>query len=124
MRTQPKLSLRVREATPLEQFAAGLSGELLLPGHPEYDSARRVWNGVIDRYPAMIVRCMGAADVSKALRFARRQGLQVAVRGGGHGTAGYAMADGGLVIDLSCMKKIVVDPLALTALAEPGLTLG
>lgn len=124
MLTQPKLNLRVRQATPLEQFAADLSGELVLPGHAEYDSARRLWNGVIDRHPAMIVRCAGATDVSKALRFARRQGLQVAVRGGGHGTAGYAMADGSLVIDLSHMKKITVNPLALTALAEPGLTLG
>ena len=124
MITHSKLTLRVRAATPLEAFAAELRGELLLPGHPEYDGARKLWNGMFDRYPAMIVRCADAADVSKALLFARRAGLQVAVRGGGHNSAGYAMVDGGLVIDLSHMKKITVDPLMLTALAEPGLTLG
>jgi len=124
MITQSTLSLRVRAATPLEKFTADLSGALLLPGHPEYDGARKLWNGLIDRYPAMIVRCAHATDVSRALRFARAQGLQVAVRGGGHNAAGYAMVDGGLVIDLSHMKKITVDPLMLTALAEPGLTLG
>jgi FAD/FMN-containing dehydrogenase len=124
MITQSKLRLRVRAATPLEAFAADLTGELLLPSHPDYNGARKLWNGFFDRYPAMIVRCADAADVSKALRFARGQGLQVAVRGGGHNSAGYAMVDGGLVIDLSHMKKISVDPLRLTALAEPGLTLG
>src|SRR5215211_2455046 len=124
MITQPKLSLRVRAATPLEAFAADLSGELLLPGHPEYDSARKIWNGMFDRRPAMIVRCADAADVSRALKFARGQGLQIAVRGGGHNSAGHAMVDDGLVIDLSHMKKITVNPLTLTALAEPGLTLG
>jgi FAD/FMN-containing dehydrogenase len=124
MIAQSQLSLHQRAATPLQVFASGLSGDLLLPGHPEYDDARRLWNGLIDRYPAMIVRCAEVADVSKALRFARGQGLQVAVRGGGHNAAGYAMVDAGLVIDLSHMKKITVDPLMLTALAEPGLTLG
>ena len=78
----------MRAATPLETFAADLSGALLLPGHPEYDGARKLWNGLIDRYPAMIARCADAADVSRALRFARAQGLQVAVRGGGHNAAG------------------------------------
>jgi FAD/FMN-containing dehydrogenase len=123
MIAQSKLSLRVREATALEAFAAGLGGELLLRGRPEYDEARKLWNGLIDRYPAMIVRAAGAMDVAKAIRFARGQGLQVAVRGG-RNSAGYAMVDNGMVIDLSRMKKITIDRLGLTALAEPGLTLG
>jgi FAD/FMN-containing dehydrogenase len=124
MLTQSKLTLRVRAATPLEAFAADLSGELLLPDHLEYNSARKIWNGMFDRHPALIVRCATPADVSRALKFARGQGLQVAVRGGGHNSAGYAMVDNGLVIDLSRMKRITVNPLTLTAVAEPGLTLG
>ncbi len=109
MITQSKRSLHLRAATPLEGFAADLSGELLLPGHPEYNDARKIWNGMFDRYPAMIVRCGDATDVSRALRFARGQGLQVAVRGGGHNSAGYAMVDGGLVL-----AGMVVHPIERT----------
>jgi FAD/FMN-containing dehydrogenase len=124
MLTQPKLNLRLRERTPLETFADGLGGELILPDHAEYDSARRIWNGLIDKRPAMIVRCADAADVAAAVLFAREQGLQIAVRGGGHHSAGLALSDGGMVIDLSRMKHVTVDPHRLTALAEPGITLG
>jgi FAD/FMN-containing dehydrogenase len=124
MITQPKLKLRVRNLTRLDSFQSSLSGELILPGHPEYDSARRIWNGVFDKYPAMIIRCANAADVASAVSFARTAGLTVAVRGGGHNSAGYAVCDGGMVIDLSGMKGITVDPRKLTARVEPGLTLG
>ncbi|HJZ47316.1 MAG TPA: FAD-dependent oxidoreductase, partial [Roseiflexaceae bacterium] len=124
MITKPKLDLRLRKASALDVLTTDLGGEMIVPGHPEYDSARKLWNGSIDRYPALIVRCVDAAGVAKALNFARRAGLQVAVRGGGHNSAGYAMVDGGMVIDLSRMKKITVDPLNLTALMQPGLTLG
>src|SRR5262245_52210042 len=124
MTTQSKLSLRVREAPRLVVSASRIGGEILLPGDPAYDRARKLWNGMIDRYPAMIVRCATAADVSSALDFARRAGLQVAVRAGGHNAAGYAMVDGGMVIDLSRMKRITIDPLHLTARMEPGATLG
>jgi FAD/FMN-containing dehydrogenase len=124
MITQPKLNLRVRQVTPLEAFAAGLRGQLILPSHPDYEHARRIWNGLVDKRPALIVRCADTADVASAVKFARRHGLQVAVRGGGHNVAGLALCDGGMVIDLSHMKGIKVDTLKLTALAEPGLTLG
>lgn len=101
-----------------------LRGELLRPGDEGYDVARKVWNGAIDRYPALIVRCRGAADVVTAVRFGREQDLLVAIRGGGHGVAGPAVCDGGLVVDCSAMKGIHVDPAARTARAEPGVLWG
>ncbi len=108
----------------VEAFAAGLRGEMLWPGVAGYDGARRVWNGMIDRRPALIARCAGAADVAAAVRFARAHGLLVAVRGGGHHVAGSAVCDGGLVIDLSGMKGIRVDPAAGAVRAEAGVTWG
>ncbi len=108
----------------VEEFAAGLRGGVLRPGVGGYDEARRVWNGMIDRSPALIARCAGATDVAAAVRFARDRGLLVAVRGGGHHVAGSAVCDGGLVIDLSGMKGIRVDPAARTIRAEAGVTWG
>jgi FAD/FMN-containing dehydrogenase len=99
-------------------------GELISPGHPAYDEARKVWNGMIDRRPALIARCTGVADVRSAVRFAREHDLLVAVRGGGHNVAGTAVCDGGMVIDLSAMKGMHVDPSRRTALAQPGLLWG
>jgi len=96
-------------------------GWVLTPGDPGYEEARRVWNGAIDRRPAFIAGCRGPGDVAAALRFARERDLPVAVRGGGHGVAGTAVCDDGLVIDLSPMKAISVDPAARTARAEAGL---
>src|SRR5262245_55906793 len=107
----------------LRDFAAGLRGALIRPGDDSYDAARRVFNGMIDRHPALIVRCASADDVVRAITFARSQKLPVSVRGGGHSTPGFAVCDGGLVIDLSQMKGISVDPHTATAHAEPGLTL-
>jgi FAD/FMN-containing dehydrogenase len=97
---------------------------LIDPGHREYDQARKVWNGAIDRRPALIARCADASDVSTALRLARERDLEVAVRGGGHGVAGLAVNDGGLVIDLSPMKGIAVDPERRTARAGAGVLWG
>ena len=96
-------------------------GELIGSGDPGYDAARRVWNGNIDRHPALVACCRGVADVRHAVRFAREQGLLVSVRGGGHSAPGYGTNDGGLVIDLSAMKGIRVDPEARTARAEGGV---
>jgi FAD/FMN-containing dehydrogenase len=110
----------VDEAT-IQEFSAGLRGTLLRPGDDGYDAARRVWNGMIDRKPALIARCAGAADVISAVNFARTHDMLVSVRGGGHGVAGYAVCDAGLMIDLSPMKCIRVDPIARTARAEPGV---
>jgi FAD/FMN-containing dehydrogenase len=108
----------------VQELETDFRGALLRPGDKEYDAARRVWNGMIDRRPALIARCTGVADVLGALRAARAQDLRIAVRGGGHNVAGNAVCDGGIVIDLSPMKGIRVDPAARTVRAQPGLTWG
>ena len=96
-------------------------GALLRPGEEGYEEGRRVWNGAIDRRPALIARCAGADDVVEAVRFARERELLVSVRGGGHSIAGHAVCDDGLMIDLSLMKSVRVDPQAHTARAAGGL---
>jgi FAD/FMN-containing dehydrogenase len=108
----------------VQQFKAGFRGALLRPGDDGYDAARRVWNGMIDRRPALIARCAGVADVIAAVRFARESGLPATVRGGGHNVTGTAVCDGGLMIDVSLMKGLRVDPHARTARAQAGLTWG
>ena len=97
-------------------------GALLRPGEEGYEEARRVWNGAIDRRPALIARCAGADDVLQALRFARERELPIAVRGGGHSVVGHSVCDGGVMIDLSHMKAVSVDPAARVARAAAGLT--
>lgn len=101
-----------------------LRGPLLLPGDPDYDATRAVWNGMIDRRPAMIARCLGAADVMVAVKCARMHGLSVSVRGGGHNSAGYGVCDGGLMIDLSMMRAVRVDPAARRVQVQGGATWG
>jgi hypothetical protein len=108
----------------VERFASRLRGELLRPGEVEYEEARQLWNGVIDRRPALIARCAAVEDVIEAANFARENDLLVAVRGGGHNVAGTASADGGLVVDLSAMKDIEVDPERRTVRAGAGVTIG
>jgi FAD/FMN-containing dehydrogenase len=108
----------------LTELARQFHGELIRPADPAYDGARRVWNGAIDRRPALVARCTGVADVRAAVRFARERDLIVAVRGGGHNVAGSATCDGGIVIDLSPMKGLWVDPAARIARAQPGLLWG
>ena len=105
----------------VEEFKASLRGSLLHAGEDGYDQARKIWNGLFDRRPTLIARCAGAADVISAVNFARDNKLQVAVRGGGHSFPGHSTCDGGIVIDLSPMKAIRVDPTASTARAEPGV---
>jgi FAD/FMN-containing dehydrogenase len=112
------------EEAAVEEFAAGLRGPLLRPGDEGYDAARIVWNGMIDRRPALIARCAGAADVMAAVRFARTHGILVSVKGGGHNITGNAVCDGGLMIDLSSMKSVRVDLAKQTARAEGGLNWG
>lgn len=99
-------------------------GEVIDRAHPEYDEARRVWNGLIDRYPAVIARCAGTADVVEAVRVAREHRPVVSIRGGGHQVAGSAVCDDGLVIDLSGMKGVHVDPTGRTVRAQAGVTWG
>jgi FAD/FMN-containing dehydrogenase len=108
----------------LDGLAAQFEGELLRPGDAGYREGRALWNGLIDKRPALIARASGPSDVVGALAFARDQGLAVAVRGGGHGVAGNALAEGGVVIDLSGLKAIEVDPGARVARAGAGVTLG
>jgi FAD/FMN-containing dehydrogenase len=108
----------------LEGFAASLRGALIRPNDAAYDEARQVWNGLIDKRPALIARCAGTADVVECVRFASEHDLLVAVRGGGHNVAGNAVCDGGLVIDLTMMKGILVDPVKRTARAQPGAAWG
>lgn len=103
---------------------ARLQGELLRPGDGGYDAARMVFNAMIDRRPALIARCAVAADVVAGVQFAREQGIPLSVRGGGHNVAGTAVCEGGLMLDLSLMKGIQVDPGRRIARAEPGLILG
>src|SRR5438132_6383558 len=108
----------------INELKAALRSEVLLPTDNAYDSARKVYNAMIDKRPSLIVRCAYPADVVNAVKFARKHTLLVAVRGGGHSVAGKSVCDGGLLIDLSLMKEIHVDPENRRARAQPGLRLG
>jgi FAD/FMN-containing dehydrogenase len=121
--TKAGAETRLEQET-VEAFRAGLRGTLLCTDEPGYDEARKVFNVMIDRRPALIAQCAGSADVIAAVNFAREHGLLVAVRGGGHHVAGNAVCDGGLVIDLSRLKGLRIDPARRIARAEAGLTWG
>lgn len=108
----------------IEKLKPHFRGEILTPGSAGYDSARQIWNGMIDRRPALIARCSGPADVVAAVRFAGENGVYPAIRAGGHNVAGLAMVDEGLVIDVTPMKGISVDRRSLTATAQTGHTWG
>ncbi len=113
----------LREAV-VEKFRGSLRGRLLLAVDDGYDAARKIWNGMIDRRPALIARCAGVGDVVRCVDFARANDLVMAVRGGGHNIAGNAVCDGGLVIDLTGTKSVRVDPARRTARADAGVTWG
>src|SRR3954471_22014099 len=104
------------------EFAEAMRGEVLRPGDDGYEAARPIWNGAHDRHPALIARCAGVADVLRAVELARSENLLVAVRGGGHSIPGFSTCDDGLVIDLSGMQSVHVDPEARTARVEAGAT--
>jgi FAD/FMN-containing dehydrogenase len=108
-------------AAAVDDLRANLRGQALTPHDAGYDEARKVWNGSIDRYPGLVVRCAGVSDVRAAVRLAVEHGLPVAIRGGAHNVAGSGTCDGGLVLDLSPMRSVRVDPWARTASADPGL---
>jgi len=112
------------DETAIQAFGTGLSGALLCPDDDHYETARRVWNGMINRKPSLIVHCAGVADVINAVNFASTHHLLVSVRGGGHNVTGNSVCDGGIVIDLSGMKGIRVDPVKRMVWVEAGLTLG
>jgi FAD/FMN-containing dehydrogenase len=112
------------EGAALAALEAAVRGPILTADSPGYDEVRRVWNKMIDKRPAVIVRATGTADVVAAVNLARQHGLLLAVHGGGHNVAGNAVCDGGLMLDLSLMKGIYVDPENRTARAQGGVTWG
>lgn len=112
------------ERKAVDDFGARLRGTLLLSGDPGYDDARSIWNAMIDRRPALIARCLGVADVVACVNFAREQGLAMSIKGGGHNISGLAVCDGGLMVDLSPMRGVWVNPSTLTAHAQAGCLLG
>ncbi len=117
-------TIQVLEESAVAGLQAGLRGELIQPGDEGYETARKVYNAMIDKRPALIARCTDVADVIAAVNFAREQGLTLAIRGGGHNGGGLGVCDGGLVIDLSRMKGIRVDPERRTVRVEGGATWG
>jgi len=128
-KTMAAPSLKNRSGAPVaggivDAFAGLLAGKALGPSAPDYESARRIWNAGVVRHPGLIVRCAGTADVVQAVKFARANDLLVAVRGGGHNVAGRALCDDGLVIDLSEMRAVFVDPARRTVRVQGGATLG
>ncbi|MFW6204953.1 MAG: FAD-binding protein [Actinomycetota bacterium] len=118
----PKPSLTPRGSSTAS--IPGFAGRLIVPGDEDYDAARAVWNGAIDRKPRIIALCRDADDVAAALRYGREQGMTITVRGGGHGVAGAAVCDDGLVVDLSGMKAVRIDPAARTAAVQAGVLWG
>lgn len=114
-------AMRAIDAGPLKD---SFRGQLLRPEDTGYEDARKVWNAMIDRHPGLVARCIGAADVIATVKFARERELPVSVRGGGHSVSGNAVCDDGVMIDLSLMKSVRVDPAARTAQAEPGVLWG
>jgi FAD/FMN-containing dehydrogenase len=119
-----QLATETLDVEAMQGFVEGVRGAVLRPGDERYDDARAIWNGLIDRRPALIVQCTGAADVVDAVNFAREQNVLLSVLGGGHNVAGNAVNDGGLVIDLSQMNGVHVDPSTRTVRAEGGATWG
>ena len=106
----------------IQELRESLRGEVVTPSDATYDQARTVWNGMIDKRPALIIRCAGVADVLAAVQFTRSQDLELAVRGGGHSLPGFSTSDGGIVVDLSPMKGIQVDPERMRVVAQAGVT--
>ena len=111
-------------ADKIRSMRASLTGQVCARGEPGYDEARTIWNAMIDRLPGVVVRCTSAADVVGAVRFANAHDLDIAVRGGGHNIAGNAVCEGGMLIDLSPMKSVHVDPAAMVPIFFAGLLLG
>src|ERR687896_909001 len=105
-------------------LADGLQGRVIEPGHPDYDEARTVFNGAIDRRPSAIVKVANTDDVARVIAHARERGLELAVRSGGHSGAGHGVTDGGIVLDLSELRALEIDLARRTAWAETGLTAG
>ena len=119
LRANPKTEPTL-QASDIAQLRQTIRGDLVVPDDSGYDQARRVWNGMVDKRPAAVIYCAGADDVIAAVNFARSRNLLVAVRGGGHNVAGCSVCDAGVVIDVSRMKRIEVDPVRRVARAQAG----
>lgn len=122
-RTTEGIEIQLEPST-FEALRAHLRGALILPGDPGYDDGRSVWNAMIDRRPALIVRCLGTVDIVTCVNFAREHGLILSVKGGGHNISGLAVCDGGLMLDMSLMRGVWVDPVTRTACVQAGCLLG
>jgi len=120
--TTPELSSRLDD-TAVEELRKAFDGDLVRPTDTAYDAARRAWNGMVDKHPAIVVRPRGTADVVAAIRFARVHDLEIAVRCGGHGTSGQSVTEGGIVIDLGLMRGVRVDRAARRAWVQGGCLL-
>src|SRR3970040_2796721 len=123
MMPAPSVPVEIGEAA-VAELRTRLRGDSIRPDDPGYDEARLVWNGMIDRRPGLILRCSGPADAIQAVNFARVNNVLVSVRGGGHNAAGNAVCDGRIVIDLSGLKGVQVDPQRRTARVQGGVTWG
>jgi len=123
IKTNSGASIAMEPGT-IEELAGGLRGTVLSSGGHGYESARQIWNGMFDRKPALIARCIGTSDVIGAVNFARENDLEISVKGGGHNSAGTAVSDGGFMIDLSPMRRVRVDPRGQTAWVDGGCLLG
>jgi FAD/FMN-containing dehydrogenase len=116
--------MKTLDASLVQGLRAGLRGPVVAPTDPGFDETRAIWNAMIDRRPALVARCLGVSDVLACVRFAREQGLAISIRGGGHNIAGLALAEGGLLVDLSLMRGVWVDSGARVARAQGGCLLG
>jgi FAD/FMN-containing dehydrogenase len=112
----------ILEPSKFEALRKQLCGALILPGHAQYDASREIWNRFFDRRPSVIVRCTSADDVVAAIRFAREHDLEIAIKGGGHRAAGHASTDGGILLDLTGLRAIELNPEQRYAVAQAGLT--
>jgi len=108
----------------VSDFRKSIEGPVIMPDEPDYDESRAIWNGMFDKKPAIIVRCLQANDVSKSVKYARENQLLIAVKGGGHNSAGNAVCDDGIMIDLSLMQQVDVEPVDRTVKVEGGCLLG
>ena len=117
---RPEQNPAALDAATIHKLASAVAGRVITPGVPEYESARLIFNKAFDQHPAVIVRCAGASDVARALDFAQTHNLRLAVRSGGHSRLGYGMCDGGVVVDLSGMKRVEVDASKRVARVEAG----
>src|SRR5215218_1345916 len=117
------MTIGALDLTALDRLRSRFAGEIILPDDPGYDAARTLFNAMIDKRPGVIAQCASVDDVTATVRFGRENSLEIAIRGGGHGVAGWALTDGGIVIDLRRLNRVTVDPEQRTAVVAGGATM-